>query len=1126
MPKAVKLDGINSRNQNRPFYEKKLLQLIHGSFFTYNFNGSELRQRTLNRLLNKKHKNGTFLFDQFLSDHEFSSFRGTTLGDFVEFTGFKLIFWAGQRYTNSTVKAAEISSDISVKNIHFLVPAAYRNTITKYFEIKNLPELSIIYNAEAVETMVNGHNPNKTIVEMVSDKSGKSIGEVEFLLNHHFPNGIPFRNERKFCDIFNFGFQISGVSGSQDQESGSAPPAESIEIFKESYSKDFMNLEWVGQWQGANQINYTDTFRLSRAKLFFCPNKWCTLPGHHRKDFIDKHIETCTNMTKFNYKHKSMVSEASVREFLAENDFLPLDYSNNHFATEDAETLGVQDNIRDNLSANSVELAEHKIVTLAFSSTFAPDKVFERDSFSEDDYHKFYTEVCAYIEHLGKEYLKTLPQKVFDSFHRINAILSADQKRCESENPTIQSAEKLDPHMKAMLSKGRRYLKKLMTLKIYGFGSERFDHPLILPGLLSVWKLKQKDVQVISRSAGYMKMRFNIKGQEIAFQDARLYAGSGSLSKFAKTFGAEGSKGLFCYEYFKSIPEAIACTEWPSYDKFKSSLKYPNDRDIDARIRKAFELVNNELDYTADQFLAKMNIPSHCYQLDPDPNRLPVSIDYEAAQLHLTVDPVLYIENLIEYENLFQNSIVRNMFDFLKWYNIQDCVILKQALQGFSDLFHTNLEINPLEHTTLPGMAEKVMWNYFDDKIGGAFSLAEREINLMIRNSSMGGLTAIIDGRHQEINVDPNDRVYPAKVYTTPNGQTIVKCESLDYNNLYGYSMVMPMPVGHAIHYKLKQNGLFSWQPVQNPDKFSLDAIEWLNFQQSKFLKVDGSRHVIKHAMNFGEVEIKAGETRTDSNLIKHKIYKPDGYVEVDGTKHFFEFDGCHHHECPHKCSVYQRFRNRPSEKRWSPRSVEDRNAFYRSQGILHTITSCQWYRMRNTVTYKNYSSVFFRRNEVSESEILDKVVTGDFFGLIKCDVHSPDHVIDFFKGMSFGPVFLHKTVDPDSIHPEYVDILNRNKRSFPLDPVLTVGYHGKDLLLTTEFVKYYLKIGMEVTNVTEALEYEQDNALADFVNHVTNERKKATEAGNNALQNIFKLVMNSSYGYGAHNHSEKIYYS
>ena len=75
------------------------------------------------------------------------------------------------------------------------------------------------------------------------------------------------------------------------------------------------------------------------------------------------------------------------------------------------------------------------------------------------------------------------------------------------------------------------------------------------------------------------------------------------------------------------------------------------------------------------------------------------------------------------------------------------------------------------------------------------------------------------------------------------------------------------------------------------------------------------------------------------------------------------------------------------------------------------------------------------------------------------------------------------------------------------------MGFHGKELLLTTEFIKFYLKIGIKVSNISLAIEYEQDRALADFVNHVTNERKKATEANNNALQNVFKLVMNSSYG-------------
>ena len=1110
MPNAVNLGCVKLKDQTLAISGSKLIELIYGSFFTYFFNGKDLRIRNLNRLINKKEKNGSFIFQKFLRDKDFENFSGRTLGEFAEYTGYKLVFWAGVHYTNSTVKAYEIEPNFSVKTIHFLVPADYRNCITDHFLIEKLPKLSVVYNAEAVEQMVNDVNPNRSIVALVSEKSGKSTGQVEFLLETHFPTGVPFRKERKFCEIFGFGFQISGASGAESQEPP-GDPSRSMEIFKESFCSDFLNLEYVGQWQGQSTIQFSDLFRISTARLYACPNKWCTFPANQRKDEIDRHVPNCTNLTKFHYKHKNMVSKDCVREFLAENNFLSKDFTIKNFSTVDAETFGVRDSCRDQ-SGNTIELAEHKIVTLAFSSTFACDKVFSRQSYSENDYKQFFTEICAYIEHLGKKYLETLPTQVFDSFHKINAILSADEKKSRTESPLIQSVERLDPHMKSMLLKARRYLKNIMTLRIYGFGSERFDNPLILPGLLSIWKLKPKDIQIIKRASGIMKMAFNLNGQEVSFQDARLYAGSGSLSKFTKTFGADSSKGLYCYEYFKTVSEATACTFWPSYANFRSSIKYPNHREIDARMRKAFEMAYNDLNITADQFLDKMGVPNDCYELDPDPSIFPVSIDYESADLHLTVDPVQYIENWITYEDLFRTSVVGNMFEFLTWYNIQDCIILKEALQGFSTLFRSNLGVNPLECTTLPGMAERVMWDHFDTKIGGAFSLAEREINLMIRKSSMGGLTAIIDGRHQEINVPISQRVYADEVYEVPNGETIMEIQSYDYNNLYGSGMRDPMPVGHGIHYKLKDDGNFSWKPVYNSDKYSLDAIEWLNYEQSKFLKRDGSRHVIKHALNYGEVQIKAGESRTDSNLIKHKIYKPDGYVEIDGIHHYFEFDGCPYHECPHKCSTYQRFKNSNSN-RWSPRSVEERNAFYRSQGILHTITSCQWYRLRSSVSFKNYSSVFYRQNDITEEKILAKISTGDFFGLIKCDVFSPNHVIEFFKPINFAPVFIHKTVDEDSIHPEYLDILKRNKRSFPLDPVLTIGFHGKSLLLTTEFVKYYLKIGMKISNVTEAIEYEQDDALANFVNHVTDQRKKATEAGNDALQNIYKLVMNSSYG-------------
>ena len=169
MPKAVGLDGIHLKELTLPNIGDKELQLFYGTFFTYHFTGSELRIRGLNRLINKKDKSGEFLFSKFLLERDLLSFSGTTLGDFAEFTGFKLVFWAGSRYTNSTARAADIEADISVKSIHFLVPAAYRNSLHSDFKIDQLPKLSFIYQAGVVESIVNIHNPNlhKIPVKMI-----------------------------------------------------------------------------------------------------------------------------------------------------------------------------------------------------------------------------------------------------------------------------------------------------------------------------------------------------------------------------------------------------------------------------------------------------------------------------------------------------------------------------------------------------------------------------------------------------------------------------------------------------------------------------------------------------------------------------------------------------------------------------------------------------------------------------------------------------------------------------------------------------------------------------------------------------------------------------------------------
>ena len=260
--------------------------------------------------------------------------------------------------------------------------------------------------------------------------------------------------------------------------------------------------------------------------------------------------------------------------------------------------------------------------------------------------------------------------------------------------------------------------------------------------------------------------------------------------------------------------------------------------------------------------------------------------------------------------------------------------------------------------------------------------------------------------------------------------------------------------------------------------------------------------------MNHGET-VLFDESSEDK--LRSKMYKPDGYLKIDDKEYFFEYDGCHFHECPHNCPTYLRAKH---DSQFEPRSVTERNAFYESRGQLFTITSCEWNRIRSTVgPFKNYTSIFFNRKNIRENEIFEKIKSGDFFGLVLCDVRSPEAVKEKFSKINFPPVFCHLPIEETMIHADYLQILKDRKTQFPLDRVLTLTYEAKNLLLTTETAKFYMELGLELSNITKAYEYEKAYPLAHFVKEVTEQRKAATRSGNKALQDVFKLVMNSSYG-------------
>ena len=189
----------------------------------------------------------------------------------------------------------------------------------------------------------------------------------------------------------------------------------------------------------------------------------------------------------------------------------------------------------------------------------------------------------------------------------------------------------------------------------------------------------------------------------------------------------------------------------------------------------------------ATDFLDKMSIPPEAYEMEDNPFELPNFIDFDKTDFRSqTLDPLLYIKGYISYIELKELHLVSNMFEYLAYYNKDDVKILISALTNYVQLFIQNLNSNPLDFISLPGLAERIMWKMYDNKIGAPYSMDREKLTEEIRKSRTGGIVKILTTRHVEVGVPESDRIYSDEVYTVPNGDMIKILKVVDYNNLYG----------------------------------------------------------------------------------------------------------------------------------------------------------------------------------------------------------------------------------------------------------------------------------------------------------------------------------------------------
>ena len=287
---------------------------------------------------------------------------------------------------------------------------------------------------------------------------------------------------------------------------------------------------------------------------------------------------------------------------------------------------------------------------------------------------------------------------------------------------------------------------------------------------------------------------------------------------------------------------------------------------------------------------------------------------------------------------------------------------------------------------------------------------------------------------------------------------------SLDFNALYAYAMRQPLPTGMPFYYRLNSNNNFDFELAGNQANWSTDALKWLSFMShdKRFKAKDGSKYFLHTAIS-GEYEIE----------IEGHNYKVDGMVETPNQKYFLEYFGCYFHRC-NFCSI-------KSKEDTTERDNLKLNLLQK-HGFVIMIRECQWRRLEKQVKFSIPFSKFFLQKNIQSEAILTAVYHDEWFGLLECDLTTPENVREKFRAINFGTIFERIRVSENMVNEEIRSALSSHGKKFPLPPQLSLVFEAEKYLVTSETLRLYLSIGMIVTKLHSCIEYQKSRPLEPFI--------------------------------------------
>ena len=170
----------------------------------------------------------------------------------------------------------------------------------------------------------------------------------------------------------------------------------------------------------------------------------------------------------------------------------------------------------------------------------------------------------------------------------------------------------------------------------------------------------------------------------------------------------------------------------------------------------------------------------------------------------------------------------------------------------------------------------------------------------------------------------------------------------------------------------------------------------------------------------------------------------------------------------------------------------------------------CNWKRMLPTVQKVETAFPRILCND-NEQQLIESIRNGNVYGFLVCDVDCDDDLAKDLSanGFLFPPIIEKQTLT----EAHFSDYMKRRftEEQKKLEKTTVIQkFNGKQTFIMTELARFYMDLGLKITNITKFVQYVGFKTLLPFADKVYQMRVSATYEKDEAKSMTAKLFGNS----------------